>query len=519
MKMALRKTLFKITLLALPYCLCMTLSSAAPVSPQKLRVLYNSLEPYSVAQHLALYELYPETEEGKYALAHAWKLLMGNNAQAHLSIPLLGSPIDALISLINKQPDDTPPDLAETDLSTIETIASSLHNRKLKGHYAKSEEDLLNLNTTEIDLARGLFLSQFGTSDAAWQKLRTYEAHIDLMALQIRARLSANASPKEIIAVINHFIFFEMGFRFPPHSLYAKEIDTYTFLPSVLDSRRGVCLGVSILYLSIAQRLNLPLEIITPPGHIYLRYRSNDQLINIETTARGVHVDNDEYLGIDTLKLQQRHIKEVIGMAHFNQAAAYLEQKQPDKALTSYEKAFKYLPMDMLTMEFMGICCILAGQEERGRRLLENTVNHIPDYAVCGNPTAADYLYGNTDKAGLEALFMHVDENRESILCKQRALQEATTRFSKFRAGYFALAATWLQLHRNGEALDALAKYHDLDPTNPTAEYYLAVLYAERYHFPKAWAHLRQAERLTAAKDHYPKALKELRQELFRQSP
>ena len=98
-----------------------------------------------------------------------------------------------------------------------------------------------------------------------------------------------------------------MRFRFPPHSLHAKDIDIYTFLPSVLDGRRGVCLGVSILYLCLAQRLGLDLEIITPPGHIYVRYQSPEgEMINIETTARGIDIPSERYLGMETRKLQTK---------------------------------------------------------------------------------------------------------------------------------------------------------------------------------------------------------------------
>ena len=126
------------------------------------------------------------------------------------------------------------------------------------------------------------------------------------------ARLPIHATDEEKIRAISHFIFHEKRFRFPPHSLYAKDIDTYTFLSSVLDSRLGVCLGVSILYLSIAERLDLPLEIITPPGHIYIRYRKGEEIQNIETTARGIHLPNRAYLGINTRKLQERNKKQVI---------------------------------------------------------------------------------------------------------------------------------------------------------------------------------------------------------------
>ena len=313
--------------------------------------------------------------------------------------------------------------------------------------------------------------------------------------------------------------FMKWDFVFPPQSLLAKGIDPYTFLPSVLDSHQGVCLGVSILYLSIAQRLNFPLEIITPPGHIYIRHNSGHQIINIETTARGIHIDSDEYLSVDTMQLQQRELKEVIGMAHFNQAAAFLSQKLPDQSIKCYEKALKYHPDDMLTTELLGYCCILAGQEERGKMLLQKTASYIPYYAVSGNFTAADLLNGNADKEALEATLMHVDETRESILLKQKALIATVKKFPKFRAGYFALATTWLQLHRFGEALETLATYETLEPNDPTAQYYLAAIYAERYHFPNAWTHLRKAETLTAKRGHHPKALKNLRKELQSHSP
>lgn len=502
------------------FCFATASLSGYSANASKIRALYNSLDPYSVSQHLALYELYPDTDEGKYSLTLAWNLLTGNSDfTTPLSIPLSSTPIDAFIALINKQPNSSPPTVADNDLALIEKMAQGLANRTLKGYTVTNEAEVLSLEPQEIDLAHCLFLSQFGDSPEGRRQLRSYEAAIDLMALQIRARLTATASAEDKIATINEFIFYEMGFRFPPHSLYAKEIDLYTFLPSVLDSHRGVCLGVSILYLSIAQRLSLPLEIVTPPGHIYVRHRAGDKIINIETTARGVHIDCKEYLGIDTLKLPQRNLKEVIGMAHFNQAAAYLAQEKPSFALNCYEKASPYLADDMLLKEFMGYCCILADDEERGHALLQQVAHHIPDYAVSGNSTAADLLSGKADKNALAALLMHVDENRESILDKQKALQSSIKQFPNFKAAHFALAATWLQLHRNGEALTALEKFHELDPSDPTAEYYLAALYAERYHYPKAWRHLRYAEKLTAERNYSPKPLQELRQELYKCSP
>ena len=105
-------------------------------------------------------------------------------------------------------------------------------------------------------------------------------------------------------------------------------------------------------------------------------------------------------------------------------------------------------------------------------------------------------------------------------LCYRNGIfHEVLTDYPRFRAGIFALAGIWLQLHRHGEALEVLERYHQLDPGDPSVEYYLAVLYTERMDVNKAWEHLHIAESLVKAHDHNPKALKELRQELCRQCP
>jgi len=491
-------------------------------TPAQIKTLYNSLDPKSVSQHLAFYQLYPNSEEGRKALSLAWKLLSGNAHSfddAIQQLPYLTSTLNTLINLINRQPQEETPQLNESELKLVEHLAQNLPNRKLKGHQAKSEAEVLALTTEEIDLARGLFLSQFETTGDVLSKIRSYEALLDLMALQILARTPLQTPPEDKIQAINAFVFEEMGFRFPPHSLYAKDIDLYTFLPSVLDSRRGVCLGVSILYICLAQRLNLPLEMITPPGHIYVRYREGNRIINIETTARGIDLDSEDYLGIDTRSLQQRNVKEVIGLAHFNQASVFWKQEDYPKALQAYQKALPYLPNDMLLRELLAFSFLLGGFKEKGESLLKQVKNHLPDYSVSSENMAEDYLNGAVDIEGINAIFLHVDETRESIIKKRQTLEKAISRFPKFRSGYFNLAITWLQLHREREALECLKTYHTLDPNDCTAEYYLAVLLAKRLDYNKSWEHLRQAETLVHQRKHEPKILKHLRKELSQLCP
>jgi regulator of sirC expression with transglutaminase-like and TPR domain len=482
--------------------------------------LYDSLDQKSVTKHLALYELYPDTPIGQQALQDALGLLCGNTSiDALQQIPDFKLIIDGIINLVNKPANENCPLLSEEVLNCIEDLAKRLPHKNLKGSRVWSEEEVLALPAEEIDLARGLLLSDIGNTPEARQKIGSYEAMLDLMALQIMARLPSKAVAEEKIRALNDFIFFEMGFRFPPHSQSVKDIDLYSFLPSVMDSRKGVCLGVSILYICLAQRLDIPLEIITPPGHIFVRYHKKNKTINIETTARGIHLDDEVYLNIDTRSLQTRSMKETIGMAHFNQAAVYWQLQDHERALRSYLKAAPYLPGDKLLQELMGYAYLVQGDMEKGMELMKHVKDHVPEYAVSQRNVALDILEGNANGEGILAILMFVDENRASLLNKKEALEKVLHQYPRFRAGLFSLAGTWLQLHRYGEALSVLERYHEIDDTDPSVEYYLAELYALRMNYNKAWEHLKQAEFLVAQRDHAPLALKKFRQQLCAISP
>jgi tetratricopeptide (TPR) repeat protein len=496
------------------------LSISAFAAPS-LPALYSTLDPTSVSQHFAFYELYPKSPEGKLALKHAWDLLSGGCTDCDPEIILPSLDPQPLIAFVNRSSQENAPTLNEEQLAVIEKLSRHLSNRSLKGFGVWQMEELLKLSPDQMDLSRGLLLAELGGDPEAQLKIRSYEASIDLMALQIFARLPQEATPPQKIRAINDYIFSEMRFRFPPHSLYAKEIDVYTFLPSVLDSRRGVCLGVSILYLSLAQRLGLSLEAITPPGHIYVRYMSPEgEEINIETTARGIDVPSEAYLGIETKLLQKRTITEVIGLAFMNQAAVSWHKDDPETAVTLYEKARPFLGKDDYLLNlFLGFNYLFIGKEKEGRQLLKKIQGVIPEHMIAADTISEDYLKGYAKPEAIQAIFSEVDETRNSILEKQKKLQEIVLKYPRFRQGLFHLAVTWLQLGREKEALPILEKYIQMHPEDPTVNYYLTAIHFQRHNFNQAWKYLLASEKLVHARDHYPKALEEIRQTLQRVCP
>lgn len=460
--------------------------------------VFNSLDPVSVAQALAFYELYPESKEGKEALKRAETLLKVNGE----------FPISQLARPLNRFSSSTV--FTQEELALIERLGQALPTRKLKGAQAKSEKEILDLPAVEIDLGRALLFSQSEESSV----VDNYAAVLDLMAIQVLSRISPGATPEEKIKELNRFIFEEHRFRFPPQSLYARDIDLYTFLPAVMDNHLGVCLGVTTLYLALAERIELPLEIITPPGHIYLRYRDENKQINIETTARGIDIPDEKYLSINLKELPQRTKREVVGMTHVNKASTYLYRGEFEKAAASYARAIPYLEDDVMTNELWGLSLLLSGQKEKAEELFRKVLALPKEKQGHHADVIEDYFANLVDEEGIKSIFIEVDEKKSTILAKQKELLAVADKYPKFRSGLEQIAISYLQLNRFKEGLIWLTKYHELDSENPKIEYYLSVVHGERQDFGRAWQYLRNAEDLTRKKGYMPKVLKDLRKEL-----
>ena len=502
----------------LTFCLLfmLPLYSAQP-STEKIQALYHSLDPASLRSHLAFYELYKDTPEGKKALDDAWKLI-AKNSNCLQSYPLsFPENIDAFISLIHPVGDQSGKKIHDrTSSEKISELCSHLANRMLKGQKATSIDEVIQLDAKDIDLARALLLAQENVSPEA---ILSYEAMLDLMTLEILARLPEKASCRDKIEALNHFIFYEMGFRFPPHSSYSDEIDRFTFLPQVLESKKGVCLGVSMLYLCLAQRIDLTLDIVTPPGHIFLRHSDNTGEQNIETTQRGVHIPSSAYLQINTKQLQTRSLKEVIGMLHVNHASVMLANKDFEKARLCYAKAQSFMQDDKLVQTLYGCSLFLVSREKEAKMVLEKA-KQIPDASQLSEYSLLDdIVQGYVDKEGLATYFLYTDHTRASLEKKIESMTRTCQRCPKFRSGKFLLATLWLQLQRPKEALPILLQYHALDPNDITTEFYLAELFLNRFDAQNAFLHCKNAQLLAKKHNYMPKPLKEFAFELAKRYP
>ncbi|OGN61860.1 MAG: hypothetical protein A3F09_04170 [Chlamydiae bacterium RIFCSPHIGHO2_12_FULL_49_11] len=455
--------------------------------------IFYSINPKSCLKLLTYSQLFPDDPCAPLAMQKALELINLHRdtpitLKEFRSIPYID--LFNIVSLFAKQPYLPFQPLEESEIAFIEKLCNGFENRRLKGHYVWTENDLVSLDTTEIDLSRALFIYEFRGDQ---RKIRSYEAMLDIMALEILGKVDKNATQIEKIDAINRFIFYDMRFRFPPRSMWTFDDSAFTFLPSVMDSRHGVCLGVSILYLTLAQRLSIPLSIITPPGHIFVAYRENGLVRNIETTARGIHLPDSRYESITTAKIPERTIKQVIGANFYNAAGSHWKEARFDKALEYYTLAEKYFgPHDPALTKVKAY--VLIALNKRGEALEE-----IEHYMQSGGFDTHPDLFLTEYKEGRlssESLRLMIQDEFETLALREefeKKLIAQTEVDSRSASLWFNIALCRHGLGKKKQALEALYLAEKIDAKNPILEYYLAMLNFDLHHPEKALAHLQKS--------------------------
>ncbi len=154
------------------------------------------------------------------------------------------------------------------------------------------------LNLTDISFTDAVVLGSQHASKKLFYKdfnPAEYRAKIKTMADELKQKIGDEKSPEKIIQAFNQYIFVDQKFKYDfsdPYVLNPRN----AVLSSVLDRKMGNCLGLSILYLCLADELNVPLAGVPVPEHFFVRYDTPDKVFNIETTANGVVLPDSYYV-------------------------------------------------------------------------------------------------------------------------------------------------------------------------------------------------------------------------------
>lgn len=156
---------------------------------------------------------------------------------------------------------------------------------------------LLEFRRAEADRRFELFCThhgeEFDLEQGVWFIAQTrypginplgYDALLDDWAAKLRPALEPYRKGDSIIAVINEFLFTDLGFTGNESNYYDPE---NSYLNRVLDRRTGNPISLSLVYMLLGRRLRLPIAGIGFPGHFLCRYQSPQEEYYIDAFNRG----------------------------------------------------------------------------------------------------------------------------------------------------------------------------------------------------------------------------------------
>jgi Tfp pilus assembly protein PilF len=171
------------------------------------------------------------------------------------------------------------------------------------------------------------------------------QRRIDGLADRLRRSLGDRSDPRQVVSTLNRFLFVEEGFRYDP---VAGDPENY-LLDRVLERRQGNCLGLTMLYLALAERLGLPLRGAYVPSHCFPRYEDGAVRINIECADGGAERSDATYardfrIRGDGPYLRSLGKREMIGVYLKSLGAAYSRRGMDEQALWLYGAASEFYP-------------------------------------------------------------------------------------------------------------------------------------------------------------------------------
>ena len=118
---------------------------------------------------------------------------------------------------------------------------------------------------------------------------------LDSYAAEIDARMRMEFDAVERLQVLHEFFFREQGFA-------GNESDYYnprnSCINEVIASRQGIPISLAVVYLSVAERLEMPMAGVSLPGHFIVRYDEDDFHTFIDVYNSGQLLDGDECLSL-----------------------------------------------------------------------------------------------------------------------------------------------------------------------------------------------------------------------------
>ncbi|NEP84014.1 MAG: tetratricopeptide repeat protein [Okeania sp. SIO3B3] len=148
-------------------------------------------------------------------------------------------------------------------------------------------------NEADLNLAYAALLM----SQRLTQNFNTtlYLTLLDDIVRPLRRIVEAADHDVDIVKHLNNYLFHELKFVGNTQQYYHPH---NSFLNKVIDLRTGIPISLSLIYLELGWRLNLPVWGVGLPGHFIVAYGPQESPIYIDVFNRGELLTEDECMAL-----------------------------------------------------------------------------------------------------------------------------------------------------------------------------------------------------------------------------
>ena len=364
------------------------------------------------------------------------------------------------------------------------------------------------LNDNEINLSKTLL-----AVSKDWDKNvdeTFFQTSIEALVDEVNKRIQKDTKPSEIVIALREVIHKKFGYR------YTDQLDPQgiplnpneLFLHGLLETQKGYCMTLSLIYLIAAEHLEKPIFGVALPNHFFARYDSKDFHINIEATEGGIPLPDSYYydrFGVEknsSFFMQSLNKKQTLGAYFSNVGMAYYKQNLPKKAvfyldlatqinslsvearnnlgniyselkefknaIKQYEAAAQADPNNLATLFNLGIAYSDSGEKKKASEAFMQVTQIDPNYVPAHRYLVQIFI---NQKNFIGAL-LHL----KLIAKKQRKNPEIS----------LTIAEVYFQLKNYEMALQTLKKIESAFPDNPKFKEKLAEAFYRLEKFDEA---------------------------------
>lgn len=330
---------------------------------------------------------------------------------------------------------------------------NTYYTKHARSVQAGTIRQLLDLPDEEIDFATAVLLISKELVESIYKTnvdIAPYREQIDRMADALAPRLATEKLPVNIIEIINSYIYKELGYKYDhklgPASLYLN----YT-----LDQKKAVCLTFSLLYLCLAERLNLPLYGVIVPGHMFVRFDDGNIKFNIDQGG----------FNSDIYYMQKFRIPQ-------NYKGAYLKSFNKRKIIGSYLS---------LLGQHLSVNDYYNRAVEMGKLGLKINPDFEESYKLLGNIYNNNRVYNFAVKSYQDALDINPKDpnalvtlgalvaNNGNLAHGIDLMEKAVEIYPKHTLGHLYLGLAYKHNRWNKKAIDSFSTVLSLEPKNQRA--------------------------------------------------